>query len=209
MTEEEFLVFANYLCQNAQAFHASLVEARIAQLLSCLRDFGQAPALRQATKWWQSADWMPDNAVNRTELAEDARKSVSLFHLRYANEVARIGEAVNDNFGTSFSGDEIVRVIQFTIPRHGGAHANRTLAKSFRFGRPGSPRRLICAEPWPDGIEETRPAMDKILKAYQTVIDEAASRGDGRNVRDKHGKFIDWFWEIQHELKPKGGDTEY
>ena len=55
---------------------------------------------------------------------------------------------------------------------------------------------MMCAEP----------AMDKALKAYQTVIDEAVT-WDCRKVWDKHGKFTGWVWEIQHELKPKG-DTE-
>ena len=132
---------------------------------------------------------------------------MSLFHLRCANEVARIREAVKDNFGTSFLGAEIVRVIQFTILRHGGAHANLTLAKSF----PVLQARIIqavdmCAEPWPDAIEEMRPAMDKALKAYQTVIDEAVAWGLQKGM--EHGKFTAWGWEIQHELKPKGGDTE-
>ena len=188
MTGEGLLEYADYFRQNAQAFHGSLVEARTAHLLSFLGDFGQALVLRQAMKWWQSADWVPDNAVNRTELGDDARKYVSLFHLRCANEVARIREAMNGNFGTGFSDAEIVRVIQFTILRHGGAHANLTLAKSFPVLQARVAQAVdMCAEPWPDAIEDMRPAMDKALKACQTVIQEAASRGDGRNVWDKHG----------------------
>ena len=153
MTGEESLEYGNYLRQNSQAFHASLVEDRIAQVLFCLGDFGQALVLRQAMKWWQSADWVPDNAVNRTELGGDARKYKSLFYLRYAKEVAKIREAVNDNFGTSFSDAEIVQVIQFTILRHGGAHANLTLAKPFPVLQAGITQAVgVCAEPWPDAI---------------------------------------------------------
>ena len=65
----------------------------------------------------------------------------------------------------------------------------------------------MCARPWPDAIE-MRPATDKALEAYQIVIDEAASRGDGGKVCDKNGKFTGWVWDIQHELGPKGGGTE-
>ena len=41
------------------------------------------------------------------------------------------------------------------------------------------------------------------MKAYQAVIGEAAARGDGVKVWDKHGKFAGWVWEIQSELKSK------
>lgn len=60
-----------------------------------------------------------------------------------------------------------------------------------KHNRLGSPSRSICVciEPWPDAMEEMRPAMDKALKAYRAVIDEAASRGNGRKVRDKREKF--------------------
>lgn len=69
--------------------------------------------------------------------------------------------------------------IQFTILRQGGAHANLTLAKSFPVLQPRLTQVVdLYTRPWPDVIE-TRSATDKALKAYQTVIGEAASRGDG------------------------------
>ena len=73
---------------------------------------------------------------------------------------------VNEMFGTDFSDSEIVQIIKFTIRRHGGAHDNLTLAKSF----PDLQARIsqaveTCAAPWLETIEAARPAMGKALKA--------------------------------------------
>ena len=160
--------------------------------------------MRQAIKWWKSANWVSGNAENRIELGDDFRQNQAPFSWRYRAEVTKVREMVNEMFGTDFGDSEIVQVIKFTIRRQRGAHANFTLAKSFPDLQAWISQAIeICVVPRLETIEIARPVMGKALKAYQAVIGEAAARGDGARVWDQLGKFTGWVWEIQGRLESK------
>ena len=64
--------------------------------ISSLGDFSQALVLRQATEWWKSADWVPENAADRTELGDDVRKYDESLIVRCPKEVAEVRERINN-----------------------------------------------------------------------------------------------------------------
>ena len=100
---------------------------------------------------------------HRTSRRHSETRVALLPSLLKQTKVARIREAVDGNFDTGFSGAKKVRITRFTVLRDGGAHANLTLAKPFPDLQARTPRRLMCAWPWPDVIEDMRPTTGKVL----------------------------------------------
>lgn len=120
-----------------------------------------------------------------------------MFLARYPKEVAEFRERINSAYSTNFSDLEIFRLITSTIIRHGKAHANMTLKKSF----PDLNAQIAHAtdlfeDTRPTQIERLRSPMAKVLQAYAAVISEAAARGDCTIFWDGDGKFAGWFWDI-------------
>lgn len=81
-------------------FLVKLVGARIVQVLSCLVAIHELSYCKRGIP---------------TELGDDFQKHDTPFHLCCLNEVTKIRETVNGNFGTGFSDKEIVQIIEFTV----------------------------------------------------------------------------------------------
>ena len=121
---------------------------------------------------------MPGNANKRTTPAANHRKW-DLFTARHYNgELADLCNRLKNLFGSYFNDWDIDCVIRFACTRHGIAHANLTLLKTYPELLEAISRAAdLCTMEWDPNLEAMRPSMKKVIEVYHSVIKKASEGG--------------------------------
>ena len=154
---------------------------------------------------------MPGGASKRTSLADDYRKWGSATERRFKDEHADLCKRLNNLCGSDFNSWEIDGAIRFALTRHGTAHANLTLLKTYpelleAIGQAAG----ICAMEWEwdPRLEAEREPMKKVIEVYRSVIQKASERGCTK-AWNTRGYYTGWVLAVQEELNSadlRGGD---